>query len=51
MKRQVYEQKLLNYISKEFAAIDARFNAFSKEIDKKKKAKKELRKVKNINLQ
>ncbi|XP_029178230.1 prolyl 3-hydroxylase 1-like [Nylanderia fulva] len=37
VKRQEYELMLLNYISEEFAVIDARFKAFTKKIHAKKK--------------
>jgi len=47
VKRQEYELILLNYISKEFAIIDAKFNAFTKKIDKEKANNKELGKVKD----
>ncbi|XP_024880411.1 prolyl 3-hydroxylase 2-like isoform X2 [Temnothorax curvispinosus] len=43
VKRQEYELMLLHYISKEFAEIDARFSAFTKKTnDKKKTDEKEL---------
>lgn len=47
MKRQEYERILLQYISKEFAEIEARFNAFTKKIKMKKTDEKELGKVKD----
>lgn len=45
MKRQEYELMLLYYVSEEYGAIEARFNAFTKKI-KMKKVDKELEKVK-----
>lgn len=42
VKRQEYELMLLHYISKEFAAIEARFSAFDKKTNMKKADKKEL---------
>ncbi|XP_018399168.1 PREDICTED: prolyl 3-hydroxylase 2-like [Cyphomyrmex costatus] len=42
VKRQEYELLLLNYISVEFAAIDVRFNKFTKKKNLKEVDKKEL---------